>query len=237
MATARTARDAKPRERVLTHEPNRLRRSRVVEHRPQCQHGAVAATARQPLSHNVVVNRVDPPRAIALDKRTGAFAVVDVGGVLRPGEQRIGCPALPRTRRAWSRSSAAPANAPVPALAPAWLRPSSRTCPARRAHATHSRCDRAPDRGLALANGRTAASSRSRRSPPPLRRPRDRRRWTKPPCAPPPRDRRHAFGHEPVDRGEAHAHDLPPARCARHTARVTPTKSGWVRFGCCPHGY
>ena len=92
---ARPSRYAEPRKRVLAQQSAALRRGGVVEHGPQRRDRAIALATGEPLRNYRVVDRVHPSRAVALDKRPRALAIVDVRGLLRPGKQRIGRPPRP----------------------------------------------------------------------------------------------------------------------------------------------
>jgi hypothetical protein len=57
---------------------------------------AVALTAREPRGHDLVIDLVDTPIVVQLDERQCPLAVVDVRRLLRPREQRIARPTLPK---------------------------------------------------------------------------------------------------------------------------------------------
>jgi len=95
VATTRPLRDPEARKRVATDQSPRLRRGRVVEHGSQRRDGALVLAARKPVADDLIVYLIDALGSVALHKRSRPLAVVNVRGVLRPGKQRIGGPALP----------------------------------------------------------------------------------------------------------------------------------------------
>ena len=99
VTTTRTLGDPKPRKRVLPHEPPRLRRGGVVEHRTQRGHRAIALPTGEPLRDNLVTNPSDAQVPVTIDERPRALTIVDIRGLLRTGEQRIAGPALPERPR------------------------------------------------------------------------------------------------------------------------------------------
>ena len=164
-----------------------------------------------PASHSPTISSSTwsiAPGFVALDKGSRPLAVVDVRGVLRPGEQWIGRPALPECGDRHAHASAAPEARP-------------RAC--SRARLASVLVANVPGPPMILRHAQVLAGCRVVD----LRPPAARRKLgnahaalrrseaqeiaadgLKPPRTPPPRHRRHTLADHTIDGRQAHAHDL-----------------------------
>jgi hypothetical protein len=90
VAPAGATRNPEPGKLVLAHQPATFAEAASLNMARSAGDRPVALATRKPLRDHRVIDRVRPSRAVTPNEHTGALAIVDVRGLLRPDEQRIG---------------------------------------------------------------------------------------------------------------------------------------------------